>query len=312
MTEGGIGIGWMQGTTRTASLAAVLDALGAEFGEVETRARGLQWYSKSWAIGTAGVVVGAWPRSKSSPPGELFVIVPQGALDALGWAGQMRVLALLEDGLGVRLSRLDVYRDDLARHADPADVLAAVEAGNTRSRVKAWKVYRDSAGGMTTYLGSRTGEFMVRVYRKWVEARDDAQGVRWEAEAKGERAPLVAALLRAAAEPGVAYMALLRAFCDFVDREDATRGDRAPLLGWWAALVDTAARVPLVLGRVKDSLARRRAWFVRQCAPTLALLFAVDGSEGVSEIIRDAWDRAPWALDGPAHGWDRAGAVASA
>jgi DNA relaxase NicK len=308
---GRLGIGWAQGTTHATSCADVRAWLGEIFGPATLRKSGLQWYERAWSLGEAGVVVADLPRSSSSHPGEVYIVIPQGAFDALGWAGSVRVLALLS-ALGVRLSRVDVYFDDLRRLADPSDVIAAVEAGNVRSRVKSWRVVRDSAGGMTAYLGSRTGECMVRVYRKWAESGVESDGVRWEMEAKGARAPLVADLVRGSSSPAVVYFELLRAFCDFVERRtlgstevdptgariDAARlrGDRAALLPWWSLLVGTAGRARLVGVVVVDTLVRKVAWLRRQVAPTLALVFGVHGSGVVSDLIDEGWERARWEL----------------
>lgn len=292
---GRLGIGWAQGTTREAPVAEVLGWLSERFGPAVPREHGLQWYGRAWKLGEHGVVVGDRPRSSSSDPGEVYVVIPQGALDPLGWDGQVAVLALLES-LRVRLSRVDVYYDDLARHADPEDVLAAMRAGNARTRVKAVRWVGDFSGGMTTYLGSREGECMVRVYRKWAESGDPGAGVRWEMEAKGERAPIVADFVRGAAAPAVAFFGLLRAFVDFVDREDGARGDRAPMLAWWAMLIGSAGLARLAGRVVVDSLARKVAWLRRQVVPTLALVFAAYGSAGLSNLIDEGWPRARWEL----------------
>lgn len=298
---GRLGIGWAQGTTRTTSAVDMLGWLGELLGPAKLReGNGLQWYRRAWAIGDLGVLVADQPRSGSSDPAEVYVIVPQGALDALGWDGQMKLLALL-DSLGVRLSRVDVYYDDLLRIADPEDVLAAVKGGDTLSRMKRWRRVEDSEGGMTAYLGSRTGECMVRVYRKWAESGDPNQGVRWEMEAKGERAPMVAEFVRLSATPVVAFFSLVRAFVDFVDREDGQRGSRSPLLSWWAALIGSAERAVFVGEVVTNGLMKRAAWFRRACAPTLAVLFAALGSDAIDRMMRDAWDAAPWALPGTRH-----------
>jgi DNA relaxase NicK len=278
----------------------VLAWLAETFGPSSPREHGVQWYRRAWSVGELGVVVACEPRSSSSDPAEVYIVIPQGALDALGWDGQVTLLALL-DALGVRLSRVDVYYDDLARLADPEDVLAAMQGRDTRTRVKCWRRVEDSAGGMTVYLGARSGECMVRVYRKWAESGDPSQGVRWEMEAKGERAPIVAEFVRLSAAPSVAFFGLLRAFVDFVDREDGERGDRSALLAWWASLVGSAERAVYVGAVVINGLAKRAAWFRRSCAPTLAVLFAALGSDWIDAAIRDAWEGAPWGLAGTRH-----------
>jgi DNA relaxase NicK len=291
---GRLGIGWAQGTTHAASYEIVLDTLRELFGPAVERG-GLHWYARSWTLGTEGVKVADGPRSRSSHRDEVYIEVSQGACDGLGWDGCMRLLALL-DGLGVRLSRCDVYYDDLRRIVDPVAVLAAVEAGQTLSHLRYWRHAGDSAGGWTTYLGKRSSECMLRVYRKWAESGEAADGVRWEMEAKGPRAGIVADLIRSSSAPAVQYFALVRAFVDFVDTSDGARPDRAPLLDWWAQLIGSADRAKLVLAVVVDTLARKVRWLRAGVAPTLALVFHAYGSDWLSDLIAEGYPRAPWKL----------------
>jgi DNA relaxase NicK len=289
-----LGIGWAQGTTRTTGYADVLDWLRELFGPATERG-GTRWYHRSWSFETEGVKVADGPRSGSSNAAEVYIEVTQGACDGLGWDGCMRLLALLST-LGVRLSRCDVYYDDRRRIVDPSTVMDAVQAGQTRSHLRYWRRVDDSAGGFTAYLGKRASDCMLRVYRKWAESGDAVDGVRWEMEAKGERAGIVADFVRRSPTPAVAYFELVRAFVDFVDTTDGARPDRAPLLDWWAELVQSAGRAKLVLGVVVDSLARKVAWIRRAVTPTLALLFHAYGSEGMSTLIAEGWPRARWDL----------------
>lgn len=295
---GVLGIDWAQGTVRGTSCEDVRAWLGEIFGPAAERPKGWGWYARSWSLGDPAqhVIVADTPVSSSSVPGEVYVEIPGGALAPLGWDGQVRVLVLL-DSIGVRLSRVDVAYDDLARVTDPADVLAAIEAGNTRTRTRAWRSVRDHKGGMTTYIGSRLAECFVRVYRKWAESNDPTQGTRWEMEAKGERAPIVAALMRSAPRPAETYLELLRLHADFVDRSGGERAERAPLLAWWSALIGSAGRATLTARVVViDTLARKTAWMLRSVAPTLALLFAARGSSAVNAIIDAGWSRARFDL----------------
>jgi DNA relaxase NicK len=266
-------------------------------GVVKVRDRGGRWYAKSATVGTFGARVYWEPVTSSSSPSEVYVVVPQGALDALGWEGQKRLIAGLRS-LGFRASRVDVSFDDLARLVDPVEVLAALDAGQKRSHVRDWRHAGDSGGGWTTYIGSRTGECMVRSYRKWAESGDPTAGVRWEGEFKGDRAPLVADLMLGSAAPAATFWSLVRATIDFCDRTGHVNGSEAPLLAWWLALVGSADRARLVGEKVADSMAGRYAWLRRQVVPSLALVFARDGSRGIEELIRAGWDRAPWELIG--------------
>lgn len=236
------------------------------------------------------------PRSPTSNQAEVYIVIPQGAFDPLGWDGQVAVLALLES-LGVRLSRCDVYYDDLARMTDPQDVLDAVKRGDVLTHVtKWWPIGPGSDGGMTMYLGARTAEVFLRVYRKWIESGNPADGVRWECEFKGARAPVVADLVRLSEAPAVTYFELLRLHCDFVDTSDGQRSDRAPLLAWWSALVGSAGRARLAPVVKVDTLAGKLAWLRHQVAPTLALAWAAGGSALVNDLIDVGWPRARFDL----------------
>jgi len=288
-----LGLGWLQGTTRTADRATLRGYLASIFGEPFTRKGGVQWYRQSEGFGESGVLIAWEPVSDWSWSSELFVQVPQSALDGLGWDGGLELMAQLVRGFRVRPSRLDVYVDDHARTADPLDVLEALRAGNARTHVKKWRQITDSDDGMTVYVGSRTAECMVRVYRKWAESGDPDAGVRWEMETKGDRAALVADLMIDAHDTaGERFVSLLRAFVDFVDRDEQTRGDRAPLLGWWAALVANVARATVRLGVVPDTFARRVRWLRKSVAPTLAVLVATMGRDGLDRLLEEGRRRA--------------------
>lgn len=270
---GTLAVGWVQGTTHSVEREALLGWLGDIFGEVKVRDRGLPWYEGSASIGDLGVSVGFGPRSKSNHPNECFVVVPASALDTLGWSGQVALLDLLA-WAGVRFSRVDLSYDDLARVADPSEVLAAREAGNVLTHTQAWRSVRDHKGGMTTYIGSRTAEFMLRVYRKWAESGDPDAGVRWEVEAKGERAGMVASAVIHAESPVEAFWGVVRGFVDFRDRSGVERGDRAPLLGWWAILTGEVERVRLAVERPVATLFRKVLWLRRSVARSLAAIDA--------------------------------------
>jgi hypothetical protein len=126
------------------------------------------------------------------------------------------------------------------------------------------------------------------VYRKWAESGNPDDGVRWEMECKGDRAALVASLMIGAADTaGERFVSLLRAFCDFVDRADEARGDRAPLLPWWAALVESVGRWRGVIGKAADSLARRVRWLRKSVAPTLAVFVATLGRAALDELVTE-------------------------
>jgi hypothetical protein len=78
---------------------------------------------------------------------------------------------------------------------------------------------------------------------------------------------------------------------DFRVRAGGVRGDRAPLVDWWAAIVTDAARVGLNGPAKVDSLAKRAAWLEKQAAPSLALLWIAYGSDWLSGLLGSGEER---------------------
>lgn len=271
ITEGRLSIGWLQGTVRQ-DPQWLIATLGHFFGPSEERAVGMPWYAKSASLGEWGVRVGWEPRGTMNAPDEAVFVIPQRALDALGWDGVAHLTRVLA-GFGARYSRVDVAYDDFGRVVDPLAVYQAFVGGQVVAHTRMARLVQDAAGGATAYIGARTSEAFVRVYRKWAETGDDAEGVRWEGEFKGDRAGRALALVLAADAPAVAFFGIVRGIADFRDRVGVANGSRSPLLPWWAALIGAAERVSLAVPLVVSSLAERVLWLHRQAAPTLALAY---------------------------------------
>ena len=79
----GVGLGWLQGTTKKADQVHVLSVLSAASGaEPEPRPGGTRWYAESATVGLHALV--AWsPRSRPNIA-ETYVEVRQSGLDELG------------------------------------------------------------------------------------------------------------------------------------------------------------------------------------------------------------------------------------
>lgn len=288
-----IGFGWFQGTGSKVAPDRLLLWLADRLGVVKVQDHGREWYRRSATVGDLKAYVAWDPVSSSSPASEVYVVIPQKALDALGWDGQKALLRGLRS-LGFKPSRLDVYFDDLARIVDPTGVHDALERGDKTSHLRDWgQASKHLDGGYTTYIGSRTSPTFIRSYRKWAESGDPSQGVRWEGEFKGDRAPLVLDLMLGSTAPAVVFWSLIRQAIDFCDRTGHVNGSEAPLLAWWLALIGSADRAVLAGERAVDSLARRFTWLTRQAAPSLALVFHAYGSACISDLIAAGYPRAP-------------------
>jgi DNA relaxase NicK len=289
-----VGLGWLKGTIRGTDPEVALEVLRPFFGAAEDAAGGTQWYRRKVRLAERSVVV-AWD-GVGNAGGTVLVDVTQTALDALGWERSLDLASALRDA-GLRASRVDLYVDDRRRLADARTVREAVKAGRYSSHAQPGGYLEDDrTGGATSYLGSRDSERMLRTYDKDPNGEDPR--TRWELESKGETARVAVMLMLAArgAASGAPSFVVgwLRAFVEFVDREPGERGDRAPLTGWWAALVEDAAAVKGTVARRVDSLARRVRWITAQVGPTLAAIWARPeyGNTWLNDVLADGLDRA--------------------
>lgn len=271
-----------------------------------------RWYREGRQVGLNRSAVGWHPRS--SPQAEVYIEVKQTDCDELGYRDSLALLGELV-GLGMKVTRLDVFVDDWARVVRPAEMVAAFDAGHTVTRIEKRSLRDDGLDAQVATFGARSGEWYLRVYDKpapeadpfgvgQTNARGTLQGsrvvapadgrlrVRHELEAKGHTAREVAAALLAGQEPSDTLWAYVSGVLDFRERERGTaHGERAPRLGWWAALVEGAERTRVVARERVDHLAKRAIWLRRQVARSLASVHAVYGEGWLSRLLEDGADR---------------------
>jgi hypothetical protein len=290
----GAGLGWLQGTLPRVDPGWVIALLSDSVDEAPVaRSGGNRWYSESTTVGPH--VLAAWaPRTRPEAV-ETYFEVRQSALDGLGGAASLALAAELVEA-GARMTRADAYYDDLARHAEPATVADAFRRGDMLThirRVRELRQYVRSAeagdaipDGATTYLGSSQSEAMVQVYDKAAESGRADAGVRWEIQARADRA---GRFVHGAVEAndGLAryVLAAIRGLIDFRERAGDARGDRAGLLDWWAAIIGDADRVGLNGPARVDTLEQRAVWVERQVAPTLAMLVRAYGVGWLRSVL---------------------------
>ena len=141
--------------------------------------------------------------------------------------------------------------------------------------------------GATTYLGSPKSGAMIRVYDKAAESGRIGAGVRWELQVRGQLAVrFVTGAIEAKQDLGRYVVGCMCGLIDFRDRSGQERGDRAPRLDWWAAVVADGARVRLSGPARVSSLEKRAAWLRNQVAPTLALLWMTYGDEWLNAVLQ--------------------------
>jgi phage replication initiation protein len=309
----GVGLGWLQGTIKRVEPQQVLALLAHAIGsEAEDRPGGTRWYSESTTIGLHALA--AWAPRNRPDAVETYFEVRQSALDELGGAAALKLAADLQDA-GARMSRADGYYDDRSRHAEPAAVAEAFRHGDALTHIRRIREIREfvasgtAAGvildGATLYIGSPKSDAMVRIYDKAAESGRSDAGIRWELQVRGEQAVrFVAGAVAAGEDLGAYVLGCIRGLVDFRDRTGQERGDRAPLLDWWSAIVADAARVGLNGPAKVDSLARRGAWLARQAAPSLALLYFALGADWLNALLLSGEERlteAEWRLLGARH-----------
>ena len=290
----GTGLGWLQGTVRDRPAREVLRLLcGRLDAEAELRPMGTRWYEKSAKVGPYTLV--AWEPRTRPDADEVYFDIAQRALDVLGARASLDLAAALLE-FDAHFTRTDVYYDDRLRRAEPATVREAFERGDKRTHVKKiseTRKFRDRGGqsgvvqdGATVYVGSPKSAVMLRVYDKEAESGQAGAGVRWEVQARGKQARELARGAVAAGEALARHaLGVVCGLIDFRDRSGGDRGDRAPRLGWWEAVIEDAERVNLNPATKDDSLARRRAWIWSQVAPTLALIRIADGAERFERLL---------------------------
>lgn len=296
----GVGLGWLQGTTRHQTHEFVVEQLHRALGvQAEPRTGGTRWYSESMTVGMHALV--AWAPRAHPDLAETYFEVHQTGLDELGGAGSLRLTRDLQVA-GARFTRVDGYYDDQARRVEPPEVAEAFRqrlAVTHIRRVRELRKYvlgdgasKARADGATTYLGSPTSEAMVRVYDKAAESGRVNAGVRWEIQLRGRKARQFAdGAVTAGAGLGSYVLGCIRGLVDFRARSEEERGDRAPMLDWWAAIVSDAERVRLASPVKVDYLEKRATWLVRQAAPSLALVWIAYGNDWLNGLLSDGEER---------------------
>lgn len=270
VTVAWMGVHWFAGTVRGAAAQAVLNVVSEHLAlPIAERPRGGYGYGSSAGVGGASVY---WSEGRP----DVFVVLPGEVCEELGVPG---VVALATELNLEPSSRLDLAWD--VGGVTVSQTAAAWHAGDvvTRAHRDSWKLTQ-SAEGQTFYIGSRTSGRMVRVY--------DRRGpTRFEMEWKEERAVLLWRRLLATHEEGWSCTAMseLRAFLDFRDRSSGVRPDFCPLLDWWEALTDGAARWCVSIPRRRKDLEDKRQWLKTQVAPVLAMV-----ADGVPDWTRELAD----------------------
>lgn len=242
------------------------------------------------------------------------------------WAMLLAFTVQSED---MNVSRIDLQYTGVLEQSSTADpeifikaahvlTLSYVKDGHFGSPYKVTMI-SSSQGGSTLYIGSRSSEWMLRVYNKGAQAGWNVRAVRYEAEVKGDKATHVWGAIKNAARAFVPIRAregsLSRALArpvvalaqSFVDALDGQLDDIASLTlentldnffvarginlsgvrgAAWGGHVPLSAARPVEGGTWKDA---SMVWLQRQVTNTVKRLVAAGLDAHVRTWFEDAY-----------------------
>lgn len=203
-------------------------------------------------------------------------------LEARGVVRDWREFAALLLDYGVKVTRLDVARDDRGGILDLHQLTELAELRQFTSRAHTWEpVQRYGRDRSLTRhglnFGRRGSESYLRIYNKALESGEGLSWVRVELELKGKRA---AAGMRAIAQTGLAWVAgALRSFLDFKREPIEGNRSRVPSLPSWDRFLSGAAKVVLAVERVVRTLEKLLYHLEHQWGPTIATAMFAKGGD---------------------------------
>lgn len=195
---------------------------------------------------------------------------------------------------GGKVSRIDLAFDNVDGELTLLRVKRAVNAGAVSCRAKEYRQMkrgRISTGevtGETFYFGSAQSDTQYRIYDKAAEQGLDGHWIRCEGQYRHENAQRVAQLIHEARlDVGPVFCGLLRGYLNILTPSKTdTNKSRWKVAKWWLDLLQGAEKIKLSLVKQPPSLHRRREWFIKQVAPTFAMLLDGFGSDSMLDAYK--------------------------
>ncbi len=211
------------------------------------------------------------------------------------------VLKLLDFVLfqGGQVSRIDLALDDVSGELTLDRVKRAVRAGAVSCRAKDYrymqggKISTGEVTGQTFYFGSAQSRTQYRIYDKAAEQGVSGHWVRCEGQYRNENANQVATMIRDAGHDiGAVYCGLLRGYLNFLkpSKTDTNKG-RWKTAQWWLDLLQDAEKLKLSLPKARPTMERKKDYFTKQAAPTMAMLFKYYGPDEMANIMMNGMSR---------------------
>lgn len=211
---------------------------------------------------------------------------------------------LLENAASI--TRIDMALDNIGDiFYYPKDLNEYVMQGKVKSKWRTFSPYQSKSmqtgelTGDTVYLGSTSSDLFCRVYDKKLERnrinetdkKIDMEWVRWELVFKEDRAQaVVERLAETDYALGDVIAGVLKNYFNILQPGADSHRDRWKLDSKWAEFIGEIE--PIRLYRVvkeKDILSVEH-WLVKQCMPSLAAIFEVEGLDWIErEIGANQW-----------------------
>lgn len=195
---------------------------------------------------------------------------------------------------GVKCSRIDIAIDDFLKHLNVSQIEQEIREGNYSGFQKSSVIenFGSKHNGWTVYLGSRSGEKMVRIYDKNAESDGKINSIRWETEFKGDTANAVYHLLLEFPDDAQKYQAklihLAVSCVSFMEKLDKNVS-RNQLVEWWSdwlkflKAVDFKVRV----ARIKTTIEKKREWVKRSVSKSIAMLKVAMADKEFTKYMAD-------------------------
>ena len=195
--------------------------------------------------------------------------------------------------MGAKARRVDLTLDDYEKRITPARFLEEIRGPNkvAHSR-KALTITGVELGkpdtGETVYLGAPQSNRRLRVYDKSFESGGLIDAYRWELRERG-RAAEKAAYDLAYGDLNKVIRSRLVGFVDFRERESAPRIQDRARWGLYEELMEGADKAEAYFPVEEKSIEEIEQWFIKQYAPTLAMLLQHHGGDlsVIAEYARD-------------------------
>lgn len=233
-----------------------------------------------------GVIV-AWSIDRE----DIFVSLPQTALDRLEPKRLAKLLYWCAALPGFHLTRLDVFFDDYSKNVTPAKFERELLNGNYPGRATQWQTIgsfnKSDFEGYTVYVGSNHSDFRVRCYDKNLESQGKIDATRVEFQLRSETAQsyFAALIFSDYRSWGIRAFALLLSKFDFFQRAGKRNLKTSRRVDWWAVF---AAGNDAVGWRVEQKAARflrTIAWMEKIFPVQLALLGELLGPLKLSDWV---------------------------